>query len=274
MRPFDLEHVMDCLDVHVETPGLRYAAKNFELEYRRVFGGQLLAQFVRVAAAATPGKDVKSMSVLFPREGHPDHPITYTTNTVQDGRTFASLAITACQGDRVIATALVSLHLPEVGLERQDDMPDLGGPDAATPFPNTMIPWELRTVDGVDLLSREVGPATYAMWMRAPGAPDELSLNQALLAHGTDMTLIGTALRPFPELSQADTMVKFHSAVTSHTMWFHRPFQLANWTLIQQQSPIATAGRTFGRGDVYTQDGTLVASFAQEAMVRMYPPSP
>src|SRR5690606_27397568 len=91
-----------------------------------------------------------------------------------------------------------------------------------------MVPWETRLVDGVDLTDRGIGPARLTWWMRTPpvgDAPvsDDRALHQALLAHATDLTLIGTALRPFDGLSQADSTVVLHTAVTSHTLWFHRP---------------------------------------------------
>ena len=103
--------------------------------------------------------------------------------------------------------------------------------------------------------------------MRTPPVGDERHLHQALLAHATDLTLIGTALRPFDGVSQADSTVTLHTAVTSHTLWFHHPFRVDDWLLVTQHSPVVANGRAFGRGDVYAGD-ELVASFAQEAMVR------
>jgi acyl-CoA thioesterase-2 len=95
-----------------------------------------------------------------------------------------------------------------------------------------------------------------------------------LLAHATDLTLIGTALRPFDGISQADSTVALHTAVTSHSMWFHQPFRLDHWLLVAQESPVVAHGRAFGRGDVFSNTGEIVASFAQEAMVRRIDPAP
>ena len=150
-------------------------------------------------------------------------------------------------------------------------MPKAGEPDDAPVVDLGMIPWETRVVDGVDLAAREVGPPTYQFWMRTPALPDDPAVHQAMLAHATDLTLIGTALRPSEGLSQADTMTKFHSAVTSHALWFHQDFRADDWLLVDQHSPVLAGGRAFGRGDVWTRDGALVASFAQESMVRMLP---
>lgn len=105
--------------------------------------------------------------------------------------------------------------------------------------------------------------------MRAPGAADEQWLHQALLANATESTVIGTALLPLEGISQADAGVKFASAVTSHSMWFHAPVDLDEWPLIDQDSPVIGSGRAFGRADIWSQDGTLVASLVQESMVRL-----
>jgi acyl-CoA thioesterase-2 len=90
-----------------------------------------------------------------------------------------------------------------------------------------------------------------------------------LAAYATDLTLIGTAVRPMEGLSQRGNGTQFTSAVTSHTMWFHRPFTTDQWLLLRQHSPILAHGRCFGRGDLLTADGTLVASYAQEALLRI-----
>lgn len=104
------------------------------------------------------------------------------------------------------------------------------------------------------------------MWMRTPPAGPGLATS--LTAYATDLTLIGTALRPLENVSQRDAGTAFTSGVTSHTIWFHRPFRTDGWLLLRQHSPLLAQGRSFGRGDVLTEDGSLVASYAQEALVR------
>jgi len=131
----------------------------------------------------------------------------------------------------------------------------------------------VRVVGGVDLATRDSGPPRYAMWMRARSPGDDRGVHQALLAHATDLTIIGTALRPFEGLSQADSTVTLHTAVTSHTVWFHQPFRLDDWLLVAQESPVVANGRGFGRGEVFTETGEVVASFAQESMIRRVEPS-
>src|SRR6476661_8875280 len=215
---FSLDNLLSCLDLR-DKEQWTYIGENLALDYHRVFGGQLLGQTVRVAtAAAGEGKVVKSLAQLFPREGDSATPITYAVTKHQEGRTFGSSAVVASQGDKTISLATVSLHAPDGGPERSDAMPQVGAPEDAEPTDLGMVPWETRVVGGVDLSDPAAGPATYQFWMRTPALPDEESLHQALLAHATDLTLIGTALRPVDGLSQADAQVKFASAVTSHNV--------------------------------------------------------
>lgn len=278
MPTVSFENLRACLELVEKEPG-QYAGPNLELDYHRVFGGQILAQSLLAAtAAAADGKQVKSLAQLFPREGNSELPMTYAVTKHQEGRTFASTGVVATQTDetgreKTVSVTTLSLHTPEDGTARQDAAPDAGSPDAAALTDLGMIPWETRVVDGVDLSEREAGPATYRFWMKTPSLPDTPALHQALLAYATDLTVIGTALRPAEGLSQADSTVLFHSAVTSHSLWFHQPFRADDWLLVDQCSPVLAGNRAYGRGDVWTVDGRLVASFAQESMIRMLPTS-
>jgi acyl-CoA thioesterase-2 len=262
---FGLTELIKCLET----------GDNLDIGYHRVFGGQILAQMITAAAAASPDKAVKSINVLFPREGDTSKRMNYAVEKLQDGRTFGTTSIIATQDDKVISVATVSLHaLEESALHRSDALPaGVGTPTQSDEIENVMIPWELRVVGGVDLAAKEKGPAEYQMWMRAPGAAGQpLAVQQALLAHSTDLTIIGTALRPFDGISQADSTITLHTAVTSHNVWFHQPFEMSDWLLLSQSSPVVAGGRAYGRGDVFTQAGEIVASFAQESMIRQIEP--
>jgi acyl-CoA thioesterase-2 len=269
---FDLANLISCLSLREIAPG-RFEGDNLELDYRRVFGGQLLAQTIQAVRATAGEKSLKSLTQLFPREGDVAMPVTYDVDELQTGRTFASRAVRVTQDGKLISAATASLHVPEPGLERREPMPDVPVPADAVAADIGMVPWEIRVVGGVDLNEPSTAPADFAMWMRADLASltddDSDWVHQALLAHSTDLTIIGTALLPIEGLSQADTGTKFHSAVTSHSMWFHDSFRLSDWLLVAQTAPVLSGARVFGRGDVWTQDGRLVASFAQESMVRM-----
>lgn len=267
---FDLDDLLDCLCLAAGDDGLE--GRNLDIGYHRVFGGQVLAQVLCAAASAAPDKTVKSLHVLFPREGDTARPMQYRVAPLQAGRTFGTTEVVAHQEGRVTAAALVSVHAHEDGLDRNDPPPTTGPPRDAELHDLGMVPWETRIVDGVDLADRSTGPAELRWWMRTPpvtapdGVPDT-AVHQALLAHATDLTLIGTALRPFDGVSQADSTIGLHTAVTSHTLWFHRPFRVDEWLLVVQEAPVVAHGRSYGRGDVFAGE-RLVASFAQEAMVR------
>ena len=267
---FDLDDLVACLTLAEGDDGLEGA--NLDIGYHRVFGGQILAQALHAAATATPDKSVKSMHVLFPREGDTAKPMQYRVTPLQAGRTFGTTEVVAHQDGKVVSAALVSVHADEDGLDRNDPPPPAGPPEDAVLTDLGMVPWETRMVDGVDIADRSAGPAELRWWMRTPPVGDERALHQALLAHATDLTLIGTALRPFDGVSQADSTVTLHTAVTSHTLWFHRPFRVDGWLLVSQQAPVVAHGRSYGRGDVFAGD-QLVASFAQEAMIRPMPAS-
>lgn len=271
---FDLDDLLACLRLHPGDDGLE--GQNLDIGYHRVFGGQILAQALCAAAASSPEKSVKSMHVLFPREGDTARPMQYRVGPLQSGRTFGTTEVVAHQDGKLVSVALVSLHAPEDGLDRNDAAPRAGAPGEASLTDLGMVPWETRLVDGVDLTDPAAAPPSLRWWMRTPaiGAVQgvaDTALHQALLAHATDLTLIGTALRPFEGLSQADSTITLHTAVTSHTLWFHRPFRVDEWLLVTQHSPVVAHGRSFGRGDVFSGD-QLVASFAQEAMVRRTAP--
>lgn len=272
---FTLDDLVACLGL---TPleHLVVEGPNLDIGYHRIFGGQILAQVVRAATgpeAEGAAKSVKSVHVLFPREGDVTKPMQYRISHLQDGRTFGTTAVLGVQGEKVIASATVSRHVDESGLHRSDVPPAVGRPDDAAPRQLDMIPWEVRVVGDVDLSERSAGPAELQFWMRAPAlAGQPRVVHQALLAHATDLTLIGTALRPFDGVSQADSTITLHTAVTSHSLWFHQPFTLDEWLLVTQHSPVVANGRAFGRGDVFAGD-QLVASFAQESMVRQVEPA-
>ena len=246
-----------------------FEGRNQQLSYHRLFGGQLLAQVVRAASLTSPGKTVKSLHVLFPREGRSQEPVRYQVERHLQGSTFAALTIRGRQAKGVIATASVSMHAPEDGLSQQAIDPVPAVPGAEHRVELGLIPWETRSA--ADLDARESAPPEFSLWMRTP--PVSPALACALTAYATDLTLIGTAVRPLEGVSQRDAHTVFTSAVTSHTLWFHQPFRTDGWLLLRQHSPILAHGRCFGRGDVLTEGGSLVASYAQEALLRFPPGS-
>jgi acyl-CoA thioesterase-2 len=261
LRPVPSEGTGDRRDA---ADGARFEGRNQRLEYHRVFGGQLLAQFIRIASATCPDKAVKSQHAVFAREGRADEPIQYEAARHHEGRSFATVTITARQGRGVVATSSICMHTLEDGPEHQtvDDVPTVLGPEHEMAL--DLIPWQTRAA--VDLNATATGPPQFEFWMRTPAVDPGLA--PALAAYATDLTLIGTALRPMDDVGQRGNGTAFTSAVTSHTIWFHRPFRTDTWLLLRQQSPLLAHGRSFGRGDILTETGTLVASYAQEALLR------
>jgi acyl-CoA thioesterase-2 len=241
-----------------------FEGRNQQLDYHRVFGGQLLGQFLRIACLSCPAKAVKSQHAVFAREGRADEPIRYQATRHHEGRSFATVTITARQSHGVVATSSICMHAAEDGPEHQsvDEVPAVLGPEHRLTL--DLIPWETRTA--VDLNATTTGPPQIEVWMRTPAVDPELA--PALAAYATDLTLIGTALRPMDGVGQRGNGTAFTSAVTSHTIWFHRPFRTDGWLLLRQHSPVLAHGRSFGRGDMLAEDGTLVASYAQEALLR------
>jgi acyl-CoA thioesterase-2 len=266
------DDLLGCLDLGRRPPAADdrgaatadFEGRNQQLSYRRLFGGQLLAQFVQAASLTCPGKAVKSLHALFPREGQPHEPVRYQVERHHEGRAFASLTILARQTPGVIATASVSLHAGEDGPSHQAIPPVPAVPGAEHRVELSLLPWETRSAANLD--SPQPAPPEFSLWMRTP--PVSPALAPALAAYATDLTLIGTALRPIEGISQQDAGTAFTSAVTSHTLWFHRPFRTDDWLLLRQHSPLRAHGRCFGQGDVLTEDGSLVASYAQEALLR------
>ncbi|MGW0040164.1 acyl-CoA thioesterase [Rhodococcus sp. NPDC003348] len=258
--------LLACLDLRpVADTHAVYEGDNQHLEYHRLFGGQILGQLTRAAALACPGKDLKSLHVLFPREGRADEPVRYEVTRQHEGRSFATLTVVARQSKGPIATATISMHSPEDGPVHQ------WVPDVSAVLPDRhrahfdLIPWETRTT--TDLDATGTAAPEFEMWMRTTEV--DPALGPALVAYATDLNLIGTALLSVDGLCQLGNGTAFTSAVTSHTLWFHRPLRTDDWLLLRQHSPLVAGGRCFGRGDVLTSGGNLVASYAQEALLRL-----
>jgi len=243
-----------------------------------VFGGQLLGQMIMAASASTPGKHVRTLHTIFARAARVSAETQLAVEPLHDGRSFASANVTAWQGDRLCARALVLLDAPDADLIRHAaPAPGVDGPEqAADAGPSVLVfpGAELRIVGGVDTSSRDapVGPAELFVWLRYRAAPEDVATNQAILAWGTDGFLIGTAMRPHAGIGQADAHKTLATGVVGHTLTFHEPFTTRDWLLIAHESPHAGGGRSYGRAQVFTREGRLVASFVQDNLLRAAAP--
>jgi acyl-CoA thioesterase-2 len=252
----------------------RFRAQNFDTGFGGVvFGGQLLAQTIVAASTADPSKEVKTVHTVFARGGAMDQPLDIEVEPMHVGRALASATVTVRQGERLCSRSLVLLSAAEPDLIRHGvDAPPVGAPEDAPSSTGGHDFWEIRVVDGVDLADPgSVGPAELFVWSRFTGAEAPGVTGQALLGYATDGFLIGTAMRPHPGIGQSMSHVSISTSVLSHTLTFHEPIDAAAWHLLAHRSPYAGRGRSYGRADVFTEDGRLVASFVQDNMIRAFP---
>ena len=254
-----------------------WTAPTLGLAGDNVFGGQLLAQAVTIAARLEPAMSVKSVSAVFPRPVR-DRIDAHHRPCAARGGSYATHRIEVAQPDRegrdaLAFSASVIAHQPGEGLTHDAQMPQsAGSPDEARSVDLGLVPWACRLVGDTDLDDRRSQSGDVLLWTRVDGRlDDDGPMHQALLAYLTDLTLIGTALLPHDGWSQLDAHRSLRTSVIAHQVWFHRPLRIDDWLLVSQSSPAAAGGSSFGIGHVHDRDGRLVASFAQEAMIR--PPS-
>jgi acyl-CoA thioesterase II len=266
--PFTVQDIADSLAFEEVGPD-RYRAPNVEVGHNVVFGGQLLAQSMAAAVRGHDDKTVKTLHTVFSRAASPDAGVEITVDRMHAGRAMASSTVTISQGDRLCTRSIVLLTADEPDLIRHADGPRLASkPDDAAPAPEFGA-WESRTVGDADISDPDaVGPAQLDVWIRFPDAPDDPVLSQALVAFASDGYLIGTAMRPHKGVGQSLAHKTITTGVLSHTMTFHEPFAAADWLLFSHRSPYAGRGRGYGQADVFTTDGTLVASFVQDSLIR------
>jgi acyl-CoA thioesterase-2 len=248
----------------------RFIGRHADLGHEVVFGGQLLGQAIVAASAGVEGKRVKTLHTVFARAASYDAPLDITVDRMHDGRGFASSTVTMHQGDRLCVRAIALLSSDEPDLIRHGEpAPVVPGPEESQGGYTHIEGWDVRIVGGPDIKDPDaVGPAELDVWSRFPEAPDDQVTSQALIAFGTDLFLIATAMRPHPGVGQALAHVTLSTGVIGHTLTFHEPVNAADWLLHAHRSPYAGHGRCYGRADVFDPDGAIVASFVQDAMIR------
>lgn len=253
---------------------------------QRVFGGQVLGQALVAATRTVEDRICHSLHAYFLLPGDPKVPILYEVDRSRDGKSFSSRRVVAIQHGRPIFHMSVSFQIDEPGLEHQIDVPQVPRPETlpseddarqaiAQQIPERYRahflrprPIELRPVEPSDILRPDKRPPRQAVWVRATEPlPEDRALQQCVLAYASDMTLLDTCLLPHG-IGWFDERMQMASI--DHAMWFHRPFRADAWLLYVQDSPAASGARGFNRGLIYTEDGTLVASVAQEGLVRLH----
>jgi acyl-CoA thioesterase II len=240
----------------------------------RIFGGQIMAQLIAAAAPKGSSKTVKSLQIAFPRAGRPGDPLYLDLEKTYDGRSLGHRRAVAWQGQeddrRVVATASILVDHADDGYDYQYAAAEAGDPMAAKPVDLAVIPGEARLIGDVGLDVEDDVAANLAFWMRCPDFTDP-TLAQPVIAYISDWPLIGTLLKAVPGVSDRDAHVSVQTGVVTHSVWFHQPFDVALWLRVQIHGVRLVGGRGFGTGDVYTQSGSHVASFAQESVIRTTP---
>lgn len=279
-----LQALLDLLDLERLEENL-FRGESPKDSWQRVFGGQVIGQALVAASRTVAGREPHSLHAYFLRPGDPKVPIVYDVDRIRDGRSFATRRVVAIQHGRAIFSMAVSFQDAEDGLEHQDAPPAVVAPESlpsarerrraiADKVPERFRDWfmrerpiELRSVDPIDMFDPPKAPPLQNVWMKAVAdMPDDPVLHKCVLAYASDMSLLETCLAPHGiSWFSGDLQV----ASLDHAMWFHRPFRMDEWLLYAQDSPSGSSGRGLNRGNVFTQDGRLVASVAQEALIRM-----
>jgi acyl-CoA thioesterase-2 len=283
---FELDDLHNLLDLEYIEHNI-FRGRSIDIGSGTVFGGQALAQSL-VAAQRTVDADrvPHSMHGYFILPGDVDAPIVYEIDRLRDGNSFTTRRIVAIQHGRAIFNMAASFQTPEEGAEHQAEMPEVPEPmnlpreldliravedqipEDVRSFYTRERPIEFRPVEPVDPFNPDAKPPAHHVWFRARGPlPDDRLTHQSVLAYASDYGLLSTALRPHGlSFVQPDLQL----ATLDHALWFHRPVRADEWLLYAADSPSASGARGFTRGQIFSEDGRLVASVAQEGLMRIW----
>lgn len=268
-----------------------YRGQNRDIGTRRIYGGQVLAQSLVAAQRTVEGdRSVHSMHGYFILAGDLSVPVVYFVDRLRDGRSFTTRRVTAIQHGRAIFNMSASFHRTEEGFSHQVDMPDVPEPESlrseldiirehAGRIADDRLrdlltqdrPLDFRPVEQEDPFDATVKPPRRCSWVRAAGTlGDDPLQHQALLAYASDYGLLVTSLRPHGVTFRDPRLMV---ASLDHSIWFHRPFRMDEWLLYEVESPISCGALGFARGTYFARDGRVVASVAQEGLIRLKDPS-
>lgn len=281
-----LDDLLDLLDLEEIDLDI-FRGRNERGRPGRIFGGQVAAQSLVAASRTVEGLPAHSLHGYFLRPGDPAVPVVFTVDRIRDGASFVTRHVVARQRGRAIFNMSVSFQREESGYEHQMQMPPAPDPESiptraelvkrhyeaipeadrhwvALPRPLDVRHVQLPTFFGGSCDSSAEGPTL--VWMRVPRAlPDDAALHQRLLAYMSDLTLLDNIVLPHGRNGRLGPVMV---ASIDHAVWFHRPLRVDEWLLYVQDSPAAAGARGFARGTLFARDGTLVASVAQEGLLR------
>ncbi len=280
-----LQKLIELLDLEEIEKNI-YRGVGPEEGWQRVYGGQVIGQAL-VAASRTVDveRHAHSLHGYFLRPGDPSVPILYTVDRIRDGRSFTTRRVVAVQHGRPIFNMSISFQVFEEGLSHQSTMPDVPAPESlrselelrtewaqqsgigSDTLPDRKMPIEVRPLDPWNPYQPVKMDAANMCWMKARDTlPAGLSLHQCVLAYLSDWTLLDSCIRPHG-VSFMDENLQVASL--DHAMWFHRPFKADEWLLYVQDSPSSSGGRGLNCGTIFNRAGELVASVAQEGLIRV-----
>ena len=285
MKEAHVSELVDLLDLERLEDNL-FRGQSRDIGTQFVFGGQVLGQALSAAQQTVDAsRTAHSLHAYFLRAGDIDAPIVYSVERTRDGGTFSSRRVVAIQHGQPILNGSISFQIEEGGFEHQSSMPEVPMPEDIEPMqplsPEQMAklpekiqrwlgvdaPIEFRHVWPQDKLKPVKRPPIQHIWFRAAAAVgDSPALHRALLAYASDFNLIGTATLPHG-ISYYTHNVQMASL--DHALWFHRPFRVDEWLLYSFDSPTAQGARGLARGQIFTREGELVASTAQEGLIRL-----
>ncbi|WP_264213644.1 acyl-CoA thioesterase [Leisingera thetidis] len=278
--------LLDLLDLETLDTNLYRGSGSGGETPTRIYGGQVIAQALAAAYASVSGRLCHSLHAYFIRPGDPSRPVIYEVDPARDGRSFTTRRVVAMQNGKQILNLAASFHAQEDGWHHQHGMPAVPGPGGLESRHEVLLrnalrvdpgkrgeftrprPFEIREVEPRDPLTPGETSDVNHMWIRmeaAKGAGPELQ--HILMAYASDFGLLGSSMRPHG--------LTFHkpgamTASLDHAMWFHAPVQFQNWHLYTMDAPFTGNGRGFNRGAIYAEDGQLVASVAQEGLLRPF----
>ena len=278
------EKLSKLVDLELKSKNI-FIGKSHYYGSKRVFGGRVLCQALAAASKTVSDRSVHSLHAYFLRPGNPKLPIEYEVEISRDGGSFSSRRIKASQKNKTLLNMSASFHLNESGKEHQSLMPDVDHyedlinleelskrdmfknlPDNYFKFMIDNFPFEIRPVSPSDIISRNPVEPIRQVWIKHKDKISSLQdIHTCLLSYLSDFFLLGTANLPYAVLSNN---LKLQMASLDHSIWFHRPCRVDKWLLYSMESPNLSSSRGFSTGQFFDNEGALIASVAQEGLIR------